>query len=429
MKHNPNKGKHLTLEERRIILKGIENGSDKASIAATIGKDKSTVSKEIKKHRILVHTSKMALDCINYKHCHYGRVCITSCAGYVPFKCTRRDRSPGACNGCSNNNHCRFDKYRYDPELADTEYRDTLVDARQGVNLTSSEAVAIGDIVKPLLDKGLSPYAIVTAHPELGICEKTLYNYLAEGVLQTTSGATDLDLRRKVSRRIKKKRRNDYKKRQDKKYIRGRTYKDYLNYMSENPDAFVTEMDTVYNDEFGPFIQTFKIMSCKFFFAVYHETKTAEAMVQGINLLESVLGRALFEKHCHILLTDRGTEFSAADSIETRSDGTVRTRLFFCDPMQSGQKGSLENNHELLRYILPKETDLKALGLTDQHALNIVLSNINSYPLELLGDKTPIQYTHFLFPELCDRLLRFGIEEININDVILKPYLLKNKRR
>lgn len=38
---------HLTLEERRIILTGITNGSTKTAVARTIGKDKSTVAKEI----------------------------------------------------------------------------------------------------------------------------------------------------------------------------------------------------------------------------------------------------------------------------------------------------------------------------------------------------------------------------------------------
>ena len=42
---------HLTLDERRIILTGITNGSSKTAIAQTIGKDKSTVGKEIKLHR------------------------------------------------------------------------------------------------------------------------------------------------------------------------------------------------------------------------------------------------------------------------------------------------------------------------------------------------------------------------------------------
>ena len=35
-----NKNLHLTLSERQIIQRGIENGATKASIAATLGKDK-----------------------------------------------------------------------------------------------------------------------------------------------------------------------------------------------------------------------------------------------------------------------------------------------------------------------------------------------------------------------------------------------------
>jgi len=430
MKSNSNKGKHLTLEERRIILKGIENGSDKASIAKTIGKDKSTISKEIKKHRVLAHKNKMALDCNNYRHCKFGRNCQTNCPSYSPFKCTRRDRSPGACNGCTSYNSCHFDKYRYNPEVADSDYKSTLVDSRLGVNLTYSEAKAIGDVVKPLLDKGLSPYVIVKTHPELGICEKTLYNYIESGVLQTTSDTTVLNLRRQPSRKLKKKTSVVCKKRKDRKYLQGRTYKDYLEYINWNPGVFVTQMDTVYNDESnGPFIQTFKIMSGKILFAVLHDSKTADEMLKGIDLLEIILGPELFERHCHIILTDRGSEFTAADKAELRPDGSRRTRIFYCDPMQSGQKGSLENNHELLRYILPNGTDLRKLGLADQNALNIALSNINSYPVEFLGGRSPIQYTKFLFPELWERLNEFGIDEINVNDVVLKPYLLKNRRR
>ena len=42
---------HLNLDDREIIQKGIENRSDKTSIAKTIGKDPTTVAKEIKRHR------------------------------------------------------------------------------------------------------------------------------------------------------------------------------------------------------------------------------------------------------------------------------------------------------------------------------------------------------------------------------------------
>ena len=105
-----------------------------------------------------------------------------------------------------------------------------------------------------------------------------------------------------------------------------------------------------------------------------------------------------------------------------------RTRVFYCDPMQSGQKGSLENNHIELRYILPKEHDLKQLGLVDQDALNMVLSHINSLPIERFGGKSPFDVVEFMFPDLYEKLLAFGLRKIPVDEINLTPSLLKDKR-
>lgn len=417
---------HLTLEERRIILTGITNGSSKTAIAQTIGKDKSTVGKEIKLHRTLTHKCKMPLECNNYRKCVHGRQCAPDCPEYLPFKCSRRDRTPGACNGCSNWSKCRFNKYQYCPEDAHMDYRTTLVDSREGVNLTVQEARAIADVIAPLLKQGQSPYQILAAHPELSISEKTLYNYIEDGVFHEIAGITALDLRRQVSRKIPKKKSCEYKKRADRKYLLGRTYKDYREYISENPDVFVTQMDTVYNDGTnGPFIQTFKFVPAGLLFAIIHETKTSETMKNGVDLLESILGTEVFRKYVHVLVTDRGAEFTAADAMETSPDGTRRTRVFYCDPMQSGQKGTLENKHIELRYILPKGTDLRALGLTGQDALNLAISHIDSAPVEKLGGKSPLELTEFMYHDLYEKLEAYGIHKIEKDKVTLKPYLLK----
>lgn len=417
---------HLTIEQRRIIAEGIRNGSSKSAIAETIGKDKSTVGKEIKLHRQLVRKCPLPLECAAYKHCTHGRNCSISCSGYVPFHCSRRDRSPGACNGCPKMSSCRFDKYKYDPEDAHHDYRTTLVDSREGVNLTKDEAQAMADIIVPLLKKGHSPYQIVTDHPELGICEKTLYNYIDSGIFQFIGGAINLDLRRKVSRKPSKKKSNEYKKREDRKFLKCRLYTDYLAYIQENPDTAVTQMDTVYNDgSNGPFIQTFRFMRGMVLFALYHEEKTAAEMKEGVDLPEKILGKEVFRKYVNVLLTDRGSEFSMADAMETDTDNTVRTRVFFCDPLRAGQKGSLENNHIELRYILPKQADLRALGLTSQEDLNLVLSHVNSSSVESLGGKSPLELTQFLYPDLYEKLEAFGIHQIDKDKIILNPELLR----
>lgn len=418
---------HLTLEDRRIILAGITNGSTKTAIAKTIAKDKSTVGKEIKNHRTLTYKCKMPLECCNYRKCTFGRNCTKDCPMYIKFACPRRDRSPGACNGCPNWSYCRFNKYRYSPEDAHKEYRKTLIDARQGVNLSVSEAKNMAAIIAPLLKQGQSPFHIIANHPELGISEKTLYNYIENDVFHELAGITVMDLRRQVSRKLSKKLSRKYKKRKDHKYLIGRTYNDYLQYIKDNPDVFVTQMDTVYNDESnGPFIQTFKFVNSAILFAIYQENKTASSMKQGVDLLESILGKALFSKYVHVLLTDRGSEFSAAEAIEMdASSHSRRTHIFYCDPMQSGQKGSLENNHIELRYILPKGNNLRNIGLVNQDSLNLVLSHINSAPLEKLGGKSPLDLANFMFHDLYEKLLSFGLQNVEKDKVILKPYLLK----
>lgn len=420
-----NKNLHLTVQERIIIEKGIENGSTKAAIALTIGKDKSTVGKEIKKHRELVHKSSYKINCANMKNCSHNHVC-DNCADFKPFTCNRRDRSPGACNGCSKYTYCRYDKYRYKADFSHKKYREDLVDSRTGINMSYEECKAMADIIVPLIKAGHSPYHIVTNHPELNISEKTLYNYIENGIFREF-GLLDIDLRIKTKRKITKKASNKYKKREDKKYLNGRTYDDFINYTAENKNLSVVEMDTVYNNgSTGPFMQTFKFSDYSFMFIVYQEEKTAKSMVEGVDLLEKILGEDLFSEEVAIIKTDRGSEFCDAEGFEKEENESRRTRIFYCDPMASGQKGSLENNHKEIRYICPKENDLKDLGLNSQEKANLIVSHINSQSKEHLKGKSPLEVMEFMNPALYQKFKDFGIERINKDNIVLKPYLLKD---
>ena len=420
-----NKNLHLTVQERIIIEKGIENGSIKAAIALTIGKDKSTVGKEIKKHRELVHKSSYKINCANMKNCSHNHVC-DNCADFKPFTCNRRDRSPGACNGCSKYTHCRYDKYRYKADFSHKKYREDLVDSRTGINMSYEECKAMADIIVPLIKAGHSPYHIVTNHPELNISEKTLYNYIENGIFREF-GLLDIDLRIKTKRKITKKASNKYKKREDKKYLNGRTYDVFINYTAENKNLSVVEMDTVYNNgSTGPFMQTFKFLDYSFMFIVYQEEKTAKSMVEGVDLLEKILGKDLFSEEVAIIKTDRGSEFCDAEGFEKEENESRRTRIFYCDPMASGQKGSLENNHKEIRYICPKENDLKDLGLNSQEKANLIVSHINSQSKEHLKGKSPLEVMEFMNPALYQKFKDFRIERINKDNIVLKPYLLKD---
>ena len=159
----------------------------------------------------------------------------------VPVVLLYRDRSPGACNGCSKYNHCRYDKFRYSADLAHKEYRKELVDARIGINMTYEELKALANVVVLLIKAGQSSYQVITNHPELNISEKTLYNYIENGIFREF-GLLGVDLRIKTKRRITKKASNKCKKREDRKYLKGRTYDDFINYVNENDNLSIVEM-------------------------------------------------------------------------------------------------------------------------------------------------------------------------------------------
>ncbi len=288
------RNKNLTLSERIIIEKGIMDGLSKRDIATLIKKDESTIAKEIKLHRKMTYLCQLMCECSNYKHCKFNRNCKPNCPNFVLFKCKRRDKSPGACNGYLSYKYCRFTKYRYSSEIAQNEYEKLLVSSRIGINLTEDELKRISDIVCPLLLKRQSPYMIINNHPELNISERTLYSYIEAGLFKSR-GVDVFTLRRYLSRKPTKKRSIVLKKRIDRKFLVGRKYDDYLLYMDENQNTKVVQMDTIYNDIVsGPFIQTIKFLEFGLLIGIYHSEKTAEAMVEGVQILEKALGLDIF---------------------------------------------------------------------------------------------------------------------------------------
>lgn len=249
MKHN---NTHLTLNDRKIIQTGIENRSTKAAIAKNLGKDESTIAKEIRKHRQLKprNTKLYPSICIHRQVCGG---CKYKCDNYQEITCKKRDRSPGACNGCPKISKCQLDKYFYYADKAHDEYKYDLSDSRQGINMNTTERQELANIIVPLINQGQSIYQIKASHPEIKQSEKCLYNYIDEGVFRN-EGLINLSLKEKVSRKQFK---DKYKKRKQPALYDGHKYKDYQEFKKENPDVKTTEMDTVMNSLSGPYIQTF----------------------------------------------------------------------------------------------------------------------------------------------------------------------------
>lgn len=432
------KNKHLDRNDRTIILRGIVERSPRTAIATTLGKDSSTIAKEIRLHRLTVPPKKFQIaknlggpivrcaikDCIHIENgtCPLHRKtqngkCFDPCDHPQPFPCRQRDRWL-ACNGCSDQKKCFRFQYKYDPDSAQEEYSSLLRESRAGINMTTGQLDQLAAIIAPLLQRGLSVESILSAHPQIEVCAKTIYNLINDGYLKPY-GIDRFSTRRSVNRRQSSVKKN-YKPRVDRSYQIGRTYKDFCEYVRAHPQVHVWEMDTVYNDiHTGPFIQTFLERSSNFMIAHLCTEKTADQMLEGIIRIHDQLSEEEFKKYFQVILTDRGSEFTKADEIEK-----LGCRIFYCDPMQSGQKGKIEENHTMLRYICPKKADLAELGLRGQEDLDTICSHLNSYPRKSLSGRTP--YDAFQFFLRNDELpTKLHICRIAFDDLNLRPDLIR----
>ena len=132
--------KHLSLDDGITIQVELSKGTSKRKIALLLLKDPSTICKEVKSHKILSRNLTASRqsgvpDCIHRDECNV-KFCNHPCDKYEMIPCVRRYET-GVCNGCPKINSSLFTKYKYDAKKTDQRYRETLVDSRQGVDLTT----------------------------------------------------------------------------------------------------------------------------------------------------------------------------------------------------------------------------------------------------------------------------------------------------
>ena len=115
-----------------------------------------------------------------------------------------------------------------------------------------------------------------------------------------------------------------------------------------------------------------------------------------------------------------GTEFSDPESIEIDLNTSEKVcSLFYCDPNCSWQKGSIEKNHEYIRYALPKGTSFAGLIQEDCFLL---ASHINSTPRVSLNNVSPYNLV-LPFIEI-ETINKFQIKKIENDDIDLSIRLL-----
>jgi IS30 family transposase len=245
--------------------------------------------------------------------------------------------------------------------------------------------------------------------------ERTIYNYVNDCVLS----AKNIDLPRKVRYRPRKKVKTRFKV--DKTCVLGRSYNDFLIFMENTEHCAVVQMDTVEGRKGGKVILTLSFVNSSFMLAYLRNANTSKSVTDIFQMLWRILGKEYFMELFPAILTDNGSEFTNPAAIEFDEENNRRTNLFYCHPSSPFEKGSLENNHEFIRRILPKGTSFD--HLTQENDIRLMQNHINSYKRKKLNNKSPHEAFAFLHGE--ESLRRLGAELISPQEIILKPELLR----
>ena len=242
---------------------------------------------------------------------------------------------------------------------------------------------------------------------------KTIYNYIDAGLFDVRN----IDLPRKVKYRPR------YKKPEfkvDKGCRIGRNYQDFLTFTSENPELPIVQMDTLIGSRGGKVLLTVHFVHTSLMLAFLRDRNTSQSVIDIFAAFRTVLGAAGFKRLFPVILTDNGSEFSNPKAIEYAPDGSLQTRIYYCDPSSPHQKGAIEVNHTLIRRVLPKGSSFDNLT---QDKVKLMMNHINSYKRKKLNNRNPYEAFSFYYGEAL--LHQLGCSMVAAENIILKPKLLK----
>ena len=254
---------HLTLSDRIVIERGLNNDFTFATIARMLDRSPSSISREVRRYRIVVKSNRSfnGNDCTKRAHCLRNTICddapfhgcshsrckycpdvlcIDICPAYESPDCKKLEKPPYVCVGCPDQKKCNKNHAYYSAHRADKAHKVNVRDAHKGIRLSPEELIELGNLIQPLIKRGQSLNHICTTHADkIKVSEKTLYNFIDACAFEVRN----IDLPKKVK----------YRRRREKKvltkfeylYRRGRTYEDFKSFLEANPGISVTELDTV----------------------------------------------------------------------------------------------------------------------------------------------------------------------------------------
>ena len=395
---------HLSYEDRKNIEDGLNENKSINQISKEISRNHSTILREIDRNKKYSEPSSWN----NYKINHPD----------LDLSCERLKHSPHVCNGCKSRSGCRKIRWTYYARETQRAYDELIKSCRQGINLTPEEVHTINEVITPLIKKGQTTNHLYINHPDiLDFSKSSFYRYINDGVFEF--GPLDFP---RIVKYKKRKNSSNRRTRKEREILINRKYTDFIEFISNNPDSNIVEMDTVegLKNENDCFL-TLLWRKSKFMLIFKLESQTTDEVTRIFEILQNLIPLDIYKDLFQVILTDNGHEFFDVNNIECiHSTGEYVTHLFFCNPHASCQKGMIEKNHEFIRYILPKGSSFKNINQED---CNLIMNNINSLCRDSLNGKSP--YEAMLF--LCDEyiLKKLGCHFIKSDEVNLTYDLLK----
>lgn len=132
--------------------------------------------------------------------------------------------------------------------------------------------------------------------------------------------------------------------------------------------------------------------------------KNSEEVVNKFNQIKEFM-KSNYNKVFKSITTDNGSEF--ADFLGIIKDSN--TKIYFCHPYCSGEKGTNEKHNSIIRYFIPKKTLIENYSYEE---INKIANWMNNYPRKILDYKTPLEALQ---------------EEFNDKSILNKLYKLQEK--
>lgn len=402
----------LTRHERDTVQRMLERGASCRQIARELGRSPSTVCSEVASHRFVTAPRERCGERVD-------------ASADLSAACPRLAAWPRCCNGCGRYRAIgckRRPHVFYDARAAQLCADSVLVSSRRGIDADEPAAAARLEAIRGCLRRGLSPEQMAARNGgPVDLSPSTIYRWVAAGY----DGMTNMELRRKVGYRPRRRAPAASATRHSPR----RSYAAFLG-LGEDACAAAWEMDTVEGArEDSACLLTLLHRPSRLQLALPLAAKDAESVAAALGGVRSVLGAGGTGRVFRAVLTDNGAEFSDEEAVAALiGEGPGETRLFYCDPRRSDQKGACERNHVEIRKLLPKGRGLRFDRLVPAD-LSLAMSHVNSEPRGALGFATPARAFRAMLGDDAAALLEaYGIEDVPIDELDLTPGLIARAR-